>query len=168
MNSKALTERIVHWRTAGAAIVLSTTIAVGANAQQTTETTTGAPPRTIPCPTTQVNGSAPSASAGVSGAIYGTPATTSSSGATTAPPATPTDAAATAGVATTATPNNTATNPDNRFKGLNATNGANGVGADTTTTGKKTAIVAGSLPADSAEARAVSAPACAPATKDHN
>ncbi|HEX7977174.1 MAG TPA: hypothetical protein VF461_01125 [Gemmatimonadaceae bacterium] len=167
MNSKEFTERIVRWRTAGAAIALSTTIAVGAGAQQT-ETTGGATPRTIPCPTAQASPSAPTAAAGVSGATYGTPSATSTTGATTATTATPSDAATTAGVATTTTPNTTATNPDNRFKGLNATNGANGVGADTTTTGKKTAIVAGSLPADSAEARAVSATACAPATKDHS
>lgn len=157
MNSKEFTERIVRWRTAGAVILLSATIAVGANAQQTT----GASTRTIPCPTTQANASGPSATAGVSGATYGAPAATSTTAASTATNGTPTDAGSTAGVPAATTPNNTSTNPDTRLTGLNATNGANGVGADTTTTGKHTATVGGSLPADSATV-------CAAAKKDHS
>src|SRR5205085_12008080 len=82
---------------------------------------------------------------------------------TTGTSGTPTDAGSTAGVAANPTPNNTSTNADNRFKGLNATNGANGVGADTTTTGKRTTTASGSLPADSANARN-SATTCAPRT----
>ena len=70
-------------------------------------------------------------------------------------------------MAAATTPNNTSTNPDKRFKGLNATNGAAGVGADTTTTGKRVAAVSsGSLPADSAAARSgvTAAAPCVPKT----
>jgi hypothetical protein len=169
-NSIEFTEWVARWRTAGIAMLLSTAVAVGANAQQTTP---GSTDQRTPCPPPQVSGSASSGQAGTSGAsTYGATGSASASGATagvtgatagvsgattTAPTATngtPTDAATPSGVAANPTPNNTSTNPDDRFKGLNATNGAAGVGADTTTTGKRTATVSGSLPADSANARA--------------
>lgn len=159
-NAKELAEYIVRYRMAAIAMLLGSTIAVSANAQQTTGDSAGR--RAIPCPTARVNGTTPSASAGVSGTTYGTAGTTNTTSAT----GTPTDAGTTAGVAPSTTPNNASTNPDQRLTGLNATNGANGVGADTTTTGKRTPSVAARIPLDSANVRA-GATVCAP-TRDHS
>ena len=152
-NVKDLTEHIVRCRMAVIAMLLGTTMAVSAGAQQTTADSAGR--RAMPCTPTTVS-TAPSTSAAATGIT-----TSSASGETTAAKGTPTDAGTTAGVPSSTTPNNTSTNPDKRLTGLNATNGANGVGADTTTTGKRTPAVAAQVPAtDSARAGAT---VCAPA-----
>jgi len=173
-NAAEYTERVVRWRMAGIAMLLSTAVAVGANAQQT-ETGGSAGQRSTgnPCPPMQVSPSTSSTTAGANGTTtYGPSGAAATTGVTTTTPTTPsgtpTDAGTTAGVAATTTPNNTSTNPDQRFKGLNATNGAAGVGADTTTTGKHvaTAVASGSLPADSAAAKSgvTAAAPCVPRT----
>jgi len=151
-NVKDLTEHIVRCRMAVIAMLLGTTMAVSAGAQQTTADSAGR--RAMPCTPTTVS-TAPSTSAAATGIT-----TSSASGETTAAKGTPTDAGTTAGVTASTTPNNASTNPDKRLTGLNATNGANGVGADTTTTGKRTPAVAAQLPtADSVRAGAT---VCAP------
>jgi len=159
-NVKELTEHIVGCRMAAMALVLATTVAVSASAQQTTADSAGS--RAVPCTPAKVNAAAPSVSAGATGVTtYSASGETSATGSTTAAKGTPTDAGTTAGVPSSTTPNNTSTNPDKRLTGLNATNGANGVGADTTTTGKRTPAVAAQVPAtDSARAGAT---VCAPA-----
>jgi hypothetical protein len=149
-NTKELTEQIGRWRVAGIAILLGATITASAGAQQTTPRSAG--PRTIPCPVvSQSNGSVSSTSANASAA------TTANNGTN----GTPTDAATTAGVAANPTPNNASTNPSQRLTGLNATNGANGVGADTTTTGKRVPPVAEQIPSDTTRTGAT---VCAPTT----
>ena len=164
-NARELMEHIVRCRTAAMTLVLATTVAAGANAQQATTDSAGS--RAVPCTPAQVNAAAPSVSAGATGVTTysagetSAPGSTSATGSTTAAKGTPTDAGTTAGVPSSTTPNNTSTNPDKRLTGLNATNGANGVGADTTTTGKSTPAVAAQVPAtDSARTGAT---ICAPA-----
>jgi len=167
-NAVKVREQVVRWRMAGIAVLLGATLSVSAGAQQTTSTSPGQ--RTTPCPAPQANGATPSASAGVSGVTSATSngavatdaaAATTAAGTTTASNGTPTGAGSTAGVAATPAPNNTSTNPDQRFTGLNATNGGAGVGADTTTTGKRVPPVAEQVPSDSVRAGAT---VCAPTT----
>jgi hypothetical protein len=149
-NTRKITEQVGRWRVAGIAILLGATITASAGAQQTTPRSAG--PRTTPCPVvSQSNGSVSSTSADASGA---TAANNGTNG-------TPTDAATTAGVAANPTPNNASTNPSQRLTGLNATNGANGVGADTTTTGKRVPPVAEQIPSDTTRTGAT---VCAPTT----
>jgi hypothetical protein len=170
-----LKEQIVRCRMAGIAIVLGATVAASAGAQQTETTGDSAGARTTPCPAPSVSSTAPSATAGVSGATTsgattsgataaGATASTSATSPSSGTYGTPTDAATTSGAAANPAPNNTSTNPDKRLTGLNATNGASGVGADTTTTGKRTPAVAERIPSDSVRAGAT---VCAP-TKDHS
>ena len=145
-----MTGQIGRWGVTGIAILLGATMSVSAGAQQTAPST--AAPRATPCvTTTQSNGIV---ATGDTSATAKTAAATTTNG-------TPTGAGTTAGVAANPTPNNASTNPDKRLTGLNATNGANGVGADTTTTGKRTPPVAAQIPADSVRP---GTPVCAPTT----
>lgn len=162
-----LTEQIGRWRMAGIAIVLGATISVSAGAQQTEAP--GAGPRTVPC-TVPANSTTPTVSAGVTsatsnGATTGDSAasarTAGATTATTAASGTPTGAGSAGGVPAKPTPNNASTNPDKRFTGLNATNGGAGVGADTTTTGKRVPPVAEQIPSDTVRTGAT---VCAPTT----
>jgi hypothetical protein len=155
-NTREITEQVGRWRMAGIAILLGATMTATAGAQQTTPRSAG--PRTTPCPVvSQSNGSVSPTSSDASG----TPATTGATTANNGTNGTPTDAATTAGVAANPTPNNTSTNPSQRLTGLNATNGANGVGADTTTTGKRVPPVAEQIPSDTTRTGAT---VCAPTT----
>lgn len=155
-NTMKITEQVGRWRVAGIAIMLGATMSASAGAQQTAPRSAGA--RTTPCPVvSQSNGSVSSTSADATSSATTTGATTANNGTN----GTPTDAATTAGVAANPTPNNTSTNPSQRLTGLNATNGANGVGADTTTTGKRVPPVAEQIPSDTARAGAT---VCAPTT----
>jgi hypothetical protein len=142
---------IGRWGMTGIAILLGATVSVSAGAQQETPST--AAPRATPCVTTQSNGAIAPATTSATG--------TTTTAATTTTNGTPTGAGTTAGVAASPTPNNTSTNPDKRLTGLNATNGANGVGADTTTTGKRVPPVAEQIPSDSVRTGAT---VCAPTT----
>ena len=151
-----ITEQVGRWRMAGIAILLGATITASAGAQQTTPGSAGA--RTTPCPVvSQSNGSLSPSVPDATAAAPTTGATTANNGTN----GTPTDAATTAGVAANPTPNSTSTNPSQRLTGLNATNGANGVGADTTTTGKRVPPVAEQIPADTTRTGAT---VCAPST----
>jgi hypothetical protein len=152
-NTKELTEQGGRWRMAGIAILLGATITASAGAQQTTPGNGGA--RTTPCPVvSQSNGS-------LSPSVPDATAAAPTTGATTGTNGTPTGAGTTAGVAASPPPNNTSTNPNQRLTGLNATNGASGVGADTTTTGKRVPPVAEQIPSDTARTGAT---VCAPTT----
>jgi hypothetical protein len=155
-KTREITEQVGRWRMAGIAILLGATITASGGAQQTTPGSAGA--RTTPCPVvSQSNGSLSPSVPDATAAAPTTGATTANNGTN----GTPTDAATTAGVAANPTPNNTSTNPSQRLTGLNATNGANGVGADTTTTGKRVPPVAEQIPADTTRTGAT---VCAPST----
>ena len=150
--------RIGRWGMAGIAILLGATMSASAGAQQTSPST--AAPRATPCVTTQSNGAIAPGTTTASGTTTATGATMATE-TTTPTNGTPTGAGTTAGVAASPTPNNTSTNPDKRFTGLNATNGGAGVGADTTTTGKRVPPVAEQIPSDSVRTGAT---VCAPTT----
>jgi len=166
-----LTGQIGRWEMAGIAILLGVTMSVSAGAQQTTPRSAG--PRTSPCPVPQASGATTGVTTATANGETGTPSTTGTTGTTSTTGTTgtttanngtngtPTDAATTAGVAASPTPNNTSTNASQRLTGLNATNGANGVGADTTTTGKRVPPVAEKIPSDTVRTGET---VCAPTT----
>jgi hypothetical protein len=149
-------------RVAGMTIVLGAAFAATAGAQQRTSATTTCPPGTVATSSTL-----PSTASAAVGA-QSTPTSAGSTAGVAAPvPAVAPTAATTKDTAVAAVaangavvPNNSSTNPDQRFRDLNKTNGANGTGTMPPTTGSSSPT----SPDTMAVASATAITRCVPST----